>query len=83
MPDDRRDPDRPDDGRHAGRRKTDKIACPRCGCLQSTVTKSTPALGEQIGDGYWRRRECFSCHKRFTTEEVIRGVYAQDSEASL
>lgn len=68
---DRRDPQ---NANHMplGRRKTDKIACPYCGCLQSSVTKSAPA---SLTDGYWRRRECGACRKRFTTEEVVRGVY--------
>ena len=42
------------------------MRCPLCGCKETRVLDSR-AVGE--GDGIRRRRECESCHKRFTTFE--------------
>jgi transcriptional repressor NrdR len=53
-------------------RRIAKLACPYCEHPRSKVTNSRPATRR---DGVWRRRECLSCGKRFTTEETIRGVY--------
>lgn len=58
--------------RKVERRRTDKMECPHCGAMQSKVTDARPG---QTSGGYWRRRECASCGKRFTTEEVVRGKY--------
>lgn len=51
-----------------------KLPCPHCLKWQSKVvnSRSGPA-----GDGVWRRRQCLSCGKRFTTAEmIVRGSYA-------
>lgn len=50
----------------------EKLACPTCG---SRLSKVTNARDDAVGTGFWRRRECLTCKQRFTTEEVIRGVY--------
>lgn len=42
------------------------MKCPYCGCTDQKVIDSRPH-----GDKIRRRRECESCHKRFTTYEVI------------
>lgn len=53
-----------------------KLPCPHCGCWHSRVTNSRPGVH---GGGVWRRRQCVSCRKRFTTEEVIIGKYRQSA----
>jgi transcriptional regulator NrdR family protein len=57
-----------------GRRPTDKIACPSCGCLQSSVEYIRQTLDKQQTGGFWRRRECGGCGKKFETEEIVRGL---------
>lgn len=70
------------DPTRGGRRLTDKIACPRCGCLQSTVMRARPTISIQVTtEGYWRRRECASCHQTFETDERVRAI-DQESAAS-
>jgi transcriptional regulator NrdR family protein len=54
------------------RRATDKIACPFCGFLKSTVRPSHPRRDEQQTGGFWRLRQCDGCGQRFKTEEVVR-----------
>lgn len=44
---------------------TEKLACPACGEYASKVIDCRPSM-----TGFWRRRECLSCHARFSTEEV-------------
>ena len=44
------------------------MKCPFCGYLDSKVVDSRPA---EEGASIRRRRECLSCHKRFTTFEVM------------
>ena len=47
------------------------MKCPFCGCEESKVIDSRPTdEGERIR----RRRECISCQKRFTTNEIIESV---------
>ena len=47
------------------------MKCPNCGFAESKVIDSRP-----VGDSnsIRRRRECLSCHRRFTTYEVIDSV---------
>ena len=51
---------------------TAKIACPYCKHEHSKVVNTRPS---KRTDGVWRRRECEACHRRFTTEEALRGRY--------
>ena len=44
------------------------MKCPFCGYLDSKVVDSRPA---EDGTSIRRRRECLSCHKRFTTFEFM------------
>ena len=44
------------------------MKCPFCGDLDSKVVDSRPT---EDGASIRRRRECLSCHKRFTTFEVM------------
>ena len=44
------------------------MKCPFCGYLDSMVVDSRPT---EDGASIRRRRECLSCHKRFTTFEVM------------
>ena len=44
------------------------MKCPFCGYLESKVVDSRPT---EDGASIRRRRECLSCHKRFTTFEVM------------
>ena len=44
------------------------MKCPFCGYLDSKVVDSRPT---EDGTSIRRRRECLSCHKRFTTFEVM------------
>ena len=44
------------------------MKCPFCGYLDSKVVGSRPT---EDGTSIRRRRECLSCHKRFTTFEVM------------
>ncbi len=44
------------------------MKCPYCGYLDSKVVDSRPA---EDGASIRRRRECLSCHKRFTTFEIM------------
>ena len=44
------------------------MKCPFCGYFDSKVVDSRPA---EDGASIRRRRECLSCHKRFTTFEVM------------
>jgi len=75
--DERRDSEQPDRrkldcGRlNRGRRKTDKVACPRCGCLQSSVVPRRMTVEEQRTEGFWRQRECAHCGDIFRTVEVV------------
>lgn len=56
-----------------GRRMTDKLACPKCGCLQSVVLpKASQTIEEQMAGGWWRRRRCGNCNKVFGTQEIVR-----------
>lgn len=47
------------------------MKCPFCGYLDSKVVDSRPA---EDGASIRRRRECLSCHKRFTTFEVMESL---------
>ena len=47
------------------------MKCPFCGHLDSKVVDSRPA---EDGSSIRRRRECLSCHKRFTTFEVMESL---------
>lgn len=44
------------------------MKCPRCQTVESKVNESRDVLG---GDSIRRRRECLSCHYRYTTYERI------------
>ncbi|MFB3140996.1 MAG: transcriptional regulator NrdR [Candidatus Acidiferrales bacterium] len=44
------------------------MKCPLCGHAEDKVVDSREARG---GDAIRRRRECFGCHRRFTTYERI------------
>lgn len=44
------------------------MKCPNCGYVESKVLDSRPT---DEGGSIRRRRECLSCHKRFTTYERI------------
>ena len=44
------------------------MKCPFCGYLDSKVVDARPT---EDGASIRRRRECLSCHKRFTTFEVM------------
>ena len=44
------------------------MKCPFCGRAEDKVVDSREARG---GDAIRRRRECFGCHRRFTTYERI------------
>lgn len=73
-----------EDRRHStrgGRRRADKVACPKCGSLQSAVVARHMNMQEQLTDGYWRRRMCGSCGTIFATVETvaIEGNYILDS----
>ena len=54
------------------RNKSDKIACPRCGCLQSVVVARNMTTREQRTEGYWRRRSCEGCGAIFRTVELAQ-----------
>ena len=47
------------------------MKCPYCGYLESKVVDSRPA---DEGSSIRRRRECLSCHKRFTTYETMESL---------
>lgn len=47
------------------------MKCPYCGEIESKVIDSRPA---EDGEKIRRRRECLSCHKRFTTYEIVETV---------
>ena len=47
------------------------MKCPFCGYLDSKVVDSRPA---EDGASIRRRRECLSCHKRFTTFEIMESL---------
>ena len=47
------------------------MKCPYCTYLESRVVDSRPA---DEGNTIRRRRECLSCHKRFTTYEIIESL---------
>ena len=47
------------------------MKCPYCGFLESKVVDSRPA---DEGASIRRRRECLSCHKRFTTYETMESL---------
>lgn len=47
------------------------MKCPYCGESESKVIDSRPA---EDGEKIRRRRECLSCHKRFTTYEIVETV---------
>lgn len=46
------------------------MKCPNCGFTESKVIDSRPTENASIR----RRRECLSCHKRFTTYEIIEAL---------
>ena len=47
------------------------MKCPYCAHLESKVVDSRPA---DEGSSIRRRRECLSCHKRFTTYEIMESL---------
>ena len=47
------------------------VKCPYCAYLESKVVDSRPA---DEGSSIRRRRECLSCHKRFTTYETMESL---------
>lgn len=47
------------------------MKCPYCSFLESKVVDSRPA---DEGASIRRRRECLSCHKRFTTYETMESL---------
>ena len=47
------------------------MKCPYCAFLESKVVDSRPA---DEGSSIRRRRECLSCHKRFTTYETMESL---------
>jgi len=47
------------------------MKCPFCAHLESKVVDSRPA---EEGASIRRRRECLSCHKRFTTYETMESL---------
>ena len=47
------------------------MKCPYCGYLESKVVDSRPA---DEGASIRRRRECLSCHRRFTTYETMESL---------
>ena len=47
------------------------MKCPYCAYLESKVVDSRPA---DEGSSIRRRRECLSCHKRFTTYETMESL---------
>ena len=47
------------------------MKCPYCGYLESKVVDSRPA---DEGASIRSRRECLSCHKRFTTYETMESL---------
>lgn len=47
------------------------MRCPYCAFLESKVVDSRPA---DEGASIRRRRECLSCHKRFTTYETVENL---------
>ena len=47
------------------------MKCPYCGYKESKVVDSRPA---DESSSIRRRRECLSCHMRFTTYEVVETV---------
>ena len=47
------------------------MRCPYCAYLESKVVDSRPA---DEGASIRRRRECLSCHKRFTTYETVESL---------
>ncbi|MCI9352306.1 MAG: transcriptional regulator NrdR, partial [Lawsonibacter sp.] len=47
------------------------MKCPYCAYLESKVVDSRPA---DEGASIRRRRECLSCHKRFTTYETVESL---------
>lgn len=47
------------------------MKCPYCGYGESKVIDSRPA---DEGSSIRRRRECLSCHKRFTTFETVESI---------
>ncbi len=47
------------------------MKCPYCTYLESRVVDSRPA---DEGSTIRRRRECLSCHKRFTTYEIVESL---------
>ena len=47
------------------------MKCPYCGYLESKVVDSRPA---DEGSSIRRRRECLTCHKRFTTYETVESL---------
>ena len=47
------------------------MKCPFCAYLESKVVDSRPA---DEGASIRRRRECLSCHKRFTTYETVESL---------
>jgi hypothetical protein len=63
---DRRQADR------CGRRRSDKIACPTCGCLQSAVLPYHPTVKQQReAEGLLRRRSCANCGRTFISEDAV------------
>lgn len=48
-----------------------QVKCPYCAYLESKVVDSRPA---EEGSSIRRRRECLSCHKRFTTYETVESL---------
>jgi len=57
-----------------------KTKCPHCGSRQSRIYDGRDI--DAYGDGYWRRRRCVTCGKKYRTEEVVRGIYPKSPTTS-
>src|SRR6185369_12121313 len=62
-----------------------KLCCPHCQQFESRVVDSrqTKWRKAELTGHIYRRRECEHCHQRFTTQEVVIGVYQKSSTSTL
>ena len=58
------------------------LKCPWCGGMSSKVKAGSDDpqrykldRGTYSGEGYWRKHQCLSCHRFFTSEQHVTGGY--------
>lgn len=64
----------PDRRKRRKKRPLRRVACLKCGYLESKILDPRPIIGDMEGSTYWRVRRCRRCGALYSTEEVPREI---------